>query len=880
MVQPWLKYQGQSASQAQPDAPQEDIVLGRDPYKTQDQAMQVQSNDRANAAAERQAAADERAAAAAARTATMGAIPAGMRLKPDGTLEKIPGAPGSGGKPLPITAASRAETDMGVYTGLSNALNTFQDDFAGNTFTGEAENTIQGLSSKFGTPGQRDWWAQVYTIDNAVRNDLFGATLTPSEQAAYKRTTVGPELDPKINRENLKRRVDIIETALDRRRRFLIANGYDADAVDILFEPVIANRAMSQPTGGQDDKEIAPPAVGGNPPPRGNDPLSTGNIPGAGGEPTTQLQTGNTKSVAMSGVQDRYKQLLGSGASGDELVSYLQSVGITDKNTLIDARKQARHREQYPNVPIDKYRVDFTQDLPVSMADQALNAVGQSGAGAYAINAADALSAGTLDNINEAFGGNGERIRAGMSAVSKANPTASAIGQVSGGVMASLTGEAALARAGVAGGLGRGVLADSAYGAASGAGNADGGNRGMNALLGAGTSALGSAAGTTGTNALIRGLTPTGEGANALYNAGVRPTIGQRGAAMADQGGFKGAVGRVASDLEQKAQSIPVIGSAIRGARQEARDQFQVGAFNEALKEVGEQLPKGMKPGTAPNAYAQKTFDRVYAEARSGMRLVADEEMAGNIANLAGDVEVLGPQAQQKLRVIIENNITNRFKDGELSGEMFKKTMSDLEKRAAQFRKGSSAEDQALAEVITEIKFSLDAAARRHSDPDAVALLDAADAGYAKLVRIEGAAARAGGDAGTFTPSQFEREVQKQSGGVRSRAFSRGDALMQDFADEGKALVDTVPDSGTAGRVLATAGTAGAAVLSAKAAAILGGLAVAYAPGSRKVMQAALSPAGPRRKAIAQQLEKRARLVGSTTAASAAALSRGTSPSP
>lgn len=51
-------------------APREDIVLGRDPYKTQDQAMQVQSNDRANAAADRQAAADERAASAAERAAT------------------------------------------------------------------------------------------------------------------------------------------------------------------------------------------------------------------------------------------------------------------------------------------------------------------------------------------------------------------------------------------------------------------------------------------------------------------------------------------------------------------------------------------------------------------------------------------------------------------------------------------------------------------------------------------------------------------------------------------------------------------------------------------------------------------------------------------
>lgn len=872
---PWAQFRVSPAQPAQ--QPVEDpIIRPRDPYKDRDQALQEQANNRANDAAARQAEAAIRAAATAERGMTMGAIPSGYRLKADGTLEKIPGGPGAGGKPLPEGPAKRVETDVSQYATLTSSLQSFQDDYAGNTITGGLENTIQGQFADFGTPGQRNWWADFQRTDNAIRNELFGATLTPSEQRSYENTTITPSMDPKIIRENLRKRAAIVETALERRRRFLIANGYDEDAVNILFEPVTANRLITGK--GEEKKDDPVPAIGstGQPPslPQGSPP-----IPG-GDEPTRQLQQGATKSIPIEGVQGRYRELLGSGASADELIAYLQSVGINNQSTLEQARIQAEYRDRNPNVPVSRYRVDFTRDVPVSAADQALNYIGQSGPGAYAINAADALSAGTLDNIAGAMGGNEERIRSGMSAISDASPIAAPLGQVSGGVMASLLGEAGLARAGMAGGLGRGVLADASYGAASGAGNADGGNRGMNALLGAGTSAFGSAAGAAGTNALIRGLTPTGEGAQALYAAGVRPTIGQRGAAMAEQGGVRGAIGNAVNTAEQKLQSIPVVGSAIRGARQEARDQFQIGAFNEALKEVGEQLPKGMKPGTAPNAYAQKTFERIYAEARSGMRLVADEELANDIANLAGDVEVLGPQARAKLKGIIENNVTNRFANGELSGEMFKKTVSDLEKRSAQFRRGSSAEDQALGDVITEIKFALDAAARRHSDEDAVALLDAADAGYAKLVRIEGAAARAGGDAGTFTPSQFDREVQKQSGGVRSRAYSRGDALMQDYAQEGKALVDTVPDSGTPGRLLAGAAAGGAVVVSSQAAAILGGLLTAYAPGGRKLMQKALSPAGPRRKAIARQLEKRARLVGSTTAASAAALSPGTSPSP
>lgn len=872
---PWAKFRTNAPAQAPVQQPAEDpIIRPRDPFKDRDQAIQEEANRRANAAAARAAEAAARQAATAERTATMGAIPSGYRMTRQGTLEKIPGGPGAGGKPLPETAAKRVETDVGQYSAIFGALNSFKDDYAGNTFTGGLENTLQGLNENIGTEGQRNWWADFQRVDNAVRNELFGATLTPSEQRAYENTTITPSMAPKIIRENLRKRSDIIETALERRRRFLIANGYDEDAVNILFEPITANRAVSGQ--GQNQRDEQAPAIGasgGNAPPP-LDPRQSGNIPGADGGSPQAMQQGDTKTMAMAGVESRYRQLLGSGASGDELAAYLQSVGITDPNVLISAKQQARYRDRFPKVPIDSYPVNFTQDLPVSATDQALNAVGQSGAGAYAINAADMLSGGTLDNMTS----NPERTRAAMSAVSDANPVASTLGQVSGGVLAGLTAEAGLARAGVAQGLGRGVLADSAIGGAYGAGSADNGNRVQNALLGAATSAAGSALGTVGTNALARVATPTGRGANALYDAGVTPTIGQRGAAMAEQGGFKGALGNMVSSAEQKLQSIPVIGSAIRGARQEARDQFQIGAFNEALKEVGEQLPKGMKPGTGPNAYAQKTFDRVYAEARSGMKMIADEELANDLGSLSGDLASLGPQAMGKFKAVIDNFVNNRSVNGEISGETYKRTISDLDKKISMFRKGQTSEDQGLADAIENVKFALENAARRHSDPDAVALLDAADAGYAKLVRIEGAAARAGGEAGTFTPNQFNAEVQKQSGTIRSKSFLRGEALMQDYAQQGKALSDTVPNSGTVDRALAAGAVVGGSLLSAKAAALFGGLLGVYAPGTRKVMQKALSPAGPRRKAIAQQLEKRARLVGSTIAATGVALSQGTSP--
>lgn len=796
---------------------------------------------------------------------------------PDGSPKVAAGA----GKPLRQGDADNLNTMGGNLSSFDRLQSTFQDDYAGNPFFGGIENSIQSMASGFGTPGQQQWWADLATYDNIIRNSQFGAALTPGEKAAYAETTVNTSMDPKLVRQNLARRADILKNAALRRVTGLKAAGWNKDEIDAYIGAQLDEIAAGTPQGA----DTQAPVAGGGAASANPDPRTMGNAPGADGGTPMALAQGDTRTAPLAGVEDRYRQLLGSGASGDDLVAYLRSVGITDEKTLTDAKVQASYRDRFPKVPIDQYPVNFSQQVPLSSADQAINAAGQSAGGAYAMNAAQALTAGSLDEIIGATGGNEERARAGMAAVSDRNTQnriASGLGTVSGGVIAAMGGEALLARAGMAPGLARGVVSDTAYGAASGAGNADGGDRMTNALAGGLLGGATSAAATTGVNALARGLTPSTAGVDKLYGAGVNNmTFGQRAAAAASGGqGFRAAVGNAVNSAEQKLQSLPIVGSAIRGARQESRDSFQIGAFNDALKEVGEELPKGMRPGTAPNAYAQKTFNRVYSEARTGMRMVPDGDFEAELAAMSDLVDTLGPQATTKLRAVIDNNVRNRFAGGELSGKAFKNTISDLGKKAEIFRRGNTAEDQALADAVESLQTALDNAARRHSDPDAVALLDAADAGYAKLVRIEDAARRAGGDAGTFTPTQFERAVQNTSGGVRSKAFLRGDALMQDYAEQGKALVDTVPNSGTADRALAGTAAVGASILSPKAAAILGGLLAAYAPGTRKVMQAATGPAGPKRTAISQQLQKRARLVGSTSAASAGALSQGTASVP
>lgn len=142
--------------------------------------------------------------------------------------------PLGGDQNLSETARSRLETDIGIYAGLKGSLGGFQKDYAGNTITGGLENLAQSVNSDLGTPGQRDWWASFKRMDNQVRNELFGATLTPSEQAAYEATTVSPRMDPKEVRQNLRTRAEIVRKALSRRTDYFKTSGYNPKAIDAL----------------------------------------------------------------------------------------------------------------------------------------------------------------------------------------------------------------------------------------------------------------------------------------------------------------------------------------------------------------------------------------------------------------------------------------------------------------------------------------------------------------------------------------------------------------------------------------------------------------------------------------------------------------------
>lgn len=746
--------------------------------------------------------------------------PQGYRYTADGNLEVIPGGPaerGIQGNAVPESAAKSAETYVSQFATLANSLDTFTDEFAGNTITGGLENTIQQRFSGFGTPGQSQWWATFKGLDNQIRNDLFGSALTPTEKAAYAQTTIEPNMDPKIVRENLRTRLGIIQGALERRRDFLLKNGYKAEAVDALFAPLLDRKVGEQVDTQRQNDQSAPPVFGASgfdnsggtgggdpngapavPPRREADlrlgaGLSNGNdLYGAG------IATGEARredNPALAGVRDEYSRRLAAGQTAQEIINWAQSAGIS-RSAFPSIVQQVKFRDENPNVPIEQYDTTQLDDrfVPLSSAERAAGEAAQTAPGAFAAGAADALTGFTLPEIIGAAGGNAERADLALGAVRQQSPVASTLGTIGGGVAATLGIEAGLARAGIQQGVGRALAADVAYGTAAGAGSAEDGNRVQGALTGGTLSAIGSAGGQAigaGLKNVARGS--TNPNINALREAGVTDlTLGQ----VAGQGGR---VGQFVKGVEDRLSGLPVVGDLVNARRTEGLRQFNEAAFTKALEPIGGRVTG--KVGQDAIADAQEQVGQAYRSALAGKGAQPDEAFVRDLT-----ASVQGVKSVPRLGDEVSDSIADIMRPyGDevlLSGEALDDISRSLRDLKASYK--SDPLGNRIGKQIDRVEravFDLFDRQASGTIPEYMA----ARAAYRRLSVLEDAVLKAQNQSDqVFTPAQLGRAAQSNTrkfGG--KRAAARGDMPFNDLQRAGQeVLPNRVPDSGTSGRLL------------------------------------------------------------------------------
>jgi hypothetical protein len=264
-------------------------------------------------------------------------------------------------------------------------------------------------------------------------------------------------------------------------------------------------------------------------------------------------------------------------------------------------------------------------------------------------------------------------------------------------------------------------------------------------------------------------------------------------------------------------------------------------------------------------AEAGDALSAAYKDAISQVKFIRfDNKFASDYAQLRQMAQSLTPPMRSKFNSTVDNVLGGRTStSGSMLGETVKKVDSELGNAAARFGRSSVASEQELSDALKQAQSLLRQQVAR-SNPAAGAAMKAADAGWANLVRVEGAGKSAKNTEGVFTPAQLNMAIKSADGSVRKRAVARGSALMQDLGNAGQQVLgNKVPNSGTAERLMYGGGAAIGGYLASPLipAGLLGG-AAAYSPPMQSLLRGAVSSRPDQAQAIAELLKRSSPMLG------------------
>jgi hypothetical protein len=279
------------------------------------------------------------------------------------------------------------------------------------------------------------------------------------------------------------------------------------------------------------------------------------------------------------------------------------------------------------------------------------------------------------------------------------------------------------------------------------------------------------------------------ESVKKLLGEGVVPTPGQ------SAGGF---VGRI----EEKLQSVPLIGDLIKRSKDRAAEELNVAAIKRALpvNSKGAITQSGRESITEANRIISEGYEDVLGR----ITLKPDGQFMRSVVTVRNDPGLGLPAAQQKqLTDIVQGNILNRLKNGEMPGDLAKRADSILGSLASRYRSSGDADQRALGMAIRDVQGAYRELLQRNAGPADAEILKGLNANYANLLRVERAASYVGSETGKFSPAQLQSAVRALDPSKNKRAFAQGKATMQDLSDPAKAVLgSTVPNSGTVDRAM------------------------------------------------------------------------------
>lgn len=333
---------------------------------------------------------------------------------------------------------------------------------------------------------------------------------------------------------------------------------------------------------------------------------------------------------------------------------------------------------------------------------------------------------------------------------------------------------------------------------------------------------------------VVGGLPATPE-ARELMRQGVQPTVGQ-------------GLGGIANDLEQRLTSVPILGDVIQGARNRAQNDFQTRALQRAttgstdIPNISFQVAKTVEDA---NKLASQLYDDVVPALKPHMDAVTKAHQG---LQTAVQNPRLTAEGRKQLQSLTKSYLANF---GKMSGADIKQLDSQMGYDIRRYAQGDP-NHKAIADGLQEIQAGFREGLEAGLPPELQGNLKEANKIFRNLIPFNKAASARADE------KVLPRALQKASARQARVDSSR---YMDELIDPAVAVLpNTVPDSGTAGRMLLNLATlgGGAATGYLPLAASLGAGAVGAVGATRPVQKAMLGGYGPQAaaRAVVPKLDK------------------------
>ena len=252
---------------------------------------------------------------------------------------------------------------------------------------------------------------------------------------------------------------------------------------------------------------------------------------------------------------------------------------------------------------------------------------------------------------------------------------------------------------------------------------------------------------------------------------------------------------------ERVADTVPLLGDAVRGAFDRATAGFNRATVAEALSPLGTKIPKNLE-GKPLISFGNRALKTAYDRTLSKMKIEDITPVASQINEITKD---LADDIAKDVKGRAGRYIVNQFKNGTMSGQDIKKAQTFLRRDIERLKKEGSEVAARKADALTDIR-NVFSAELQKANPTQGQVLNNIDRSYGNFKIVEAAEVRRGTTDG-FLPGDLLQSVKKSDTGRNKTKFATGEARMQRMATDAQEVMGNMtPNSGTAARLMSPTG--------------------------------------------------------------------------